>query len=231
MKKKEKKNIRMYSSPAYTGNAIREIGRAEERRAQAKKDKVRLIRDIIIAIIVGVLIGTFVDRRQPSTTKEVGNESNLSNSESYSSSSSWHEASARYDLSSGSSLTYNGVLFYNFDAYATKGFDIATNSIASGVGDYGFTVSISNPDTASIAFYNNTSEDIVPLEVTIEFPENNIYYSCDELDDWNHEVSGYSSCVDGFGLVTVNYSTNVTLALGVYKQGDQLYAFDMNNAK
>ena len=105
MKKKEKKNIRMYSSPAYESNAIIKIGIAEERRAQAKKDKVRLIRDIIIAIIVGVLIGTFVDRRQPSTTKEVGNESNLSNSESYSSSSNWHEASARYDLSSGSSLT------------------------------------------------------------------------------------------------------------------------------
>ncbi len=144
--------------------------------------------------------------------------------------STWHEVTDRFDLKQENVLYYGDYKLTKFNSKSCIGVDIGSNSVIDDIADYGFTISIFDSDVVYLEFYNNTSDSIYPVELSVEQWDSN-YYDTDVADMVDYVLSGYSEGSNGFGLVTMTFSTGNYLTMGIYKEDDQLYAFNIDLAE
>lgn len=249
MKKTTRKNIRMYSSPAYTGNAIRQIGIAEKRRAQAKKDKVRLIRDIIIAIVVGVLIGFLtgcqaetaqtapvteqtVDANDvvetPSSATEPANiESTTPAEETHempTATGSWHNATKSHDITVNTILKYDDKAICNFNDTIAVGVCAESDVVSTTETESGFILSVIDDDSVKVSFYNYGTDYIKPTKLTAEM---SVEDYVDDTGATEYTIAGYSACENGFGVIEMTLSNGYVIRAGILREDGKLYAANL----
>ena len=191
----------------------------------------RIILLLVLAVIVFLIIGEITERWQEHRSK-----SQESSSEEYweeraykvpDAQSSWVEVSEEYNIGPDAELTYNDRRFVNFSDAAVRGVDAtAPAEIRTDEADRGFKLMVMDADTVYAQAYNHTDEDIKPLYVQVQSWDGDYEAPIVEGDE-GVIISGYKNAPDGFGCLVMYFSNGESLALGVYKQNGNLYAFNI----
>ena len=138
----------------------------------------------------------------------------------------WHESTKLHDgLNVNSALKFEDRLIWNFSDCTAVGQSATDDVTTATEADYGFIIRVIDNDTVIVDPYDNSDTGIVPITVTAEVGSGD-YTSTETLD--THEITGYSDCVNGLGLVKVTFSDNIILTAGVFKENDRLYAVNIN---
>ena len=141
--------------------------------------------------------------------------------------SSWVEVSEEFYIGPDAELTYNNRRFINFSDEAVRGVDAAApTDIRTDEADRGFRLIVMDDDTVYAQAYNNTNEDIIPLGVQVQSWDGDYEVPIVEGDE-GVIITGYKDAPDGFGFLVMYFSNGDSLALGVYKQNGDLYAFNI----
>ena len=138
----------------------------------------------------------------------------------------WHESTKLHDgLNVNSALKFEDRLIWNFSNCTAVGQSATDNVTTATEADYGFIIRVIDNDTVIVDPYDNSDTGIVPVTVTAEVASGD-YTSTETLD--TYEITGYSDCVNGLGLVKVTFSDDIILTAGVFKENDRLYAVNIN---
>ena len=138
----------------------------------------------------------------------------------------WHESTKLHDgLNVNSALKFEDRLIWNFSDCTAVGQSATDDVTTATEADYGFIIRVIDNDTVIVDPYDNSDTGIVPITVTAEVGSGD-YTSTETLD--TYEITGYSDCVNGLGLVKVTFSDNIILTAGVFKENDRLYAVNIN---
>lgn len=138
----------------------------------------------------------------------------------------WHESTKLHDgLNVNSALKFEDRLIWNFSDCTAVGQSATDNVTTATEADYGFIIRVIDNDTVIVDPYDNSDTGIVPVTVTAEVASGD-YTSTETLD--TYEITGYSDCVNGLGLVKVTFSDDIILTAGVFKENDRLYAVNIN---
>lgn len=138
----------------------------------------------------------------------------------------WHESTKLHDgLNVNSALKFEDRLIWNFSDCTAVGQSATDDVTTATEADYGFIIRVIDNDTVIVDPYDNSDTGIVPVIVTAEIASGN-YTSTETLD--TYEITSYSDCVNGLGLVKVTFSDNIILTAGVFKENDRLYAVNIN---
>ena len=138
----------------------------------------------------------------------------------------WHESTKLHDgLNVNSALKFEDRLIWNFSDCTAVGQSATDDVTTATEADYGFIIRVIDNDTVIVDPYDNSDTGIVPVTVTAEVASGD-YTSTETLD--TYEITGYSDCVNGLGLVKVTFSDDIILTAGVFKENDRLYAVNIN---
>ena len=138
----------------------------------------------------------------------------------------WHESTKLHDgLNVNSALKFEDRLIWNFSDCTAVGQSATDDVTTATEADYGFIIRVIDNDTVIVDPYDNSDTGIVSITVTAEVGSGD-YTSTETLD--TYEITGYSDCVNGLGLVKVTFSDNIILTAGVFKENDRLYAVNIN---
>lgn len=138
----------------------------------------------------------------------------------------WHESTKVHDsLNVNSALKFEDRLVWNFSDCTAVGQSATDDVTTATEADYGFIIRVIDNDTVIVDPYDNSDTGIVPVTVTAEVASGD-YTSTETLD--TYEITGYSDCVNGLGLVKVTFSDDIILTAGVFKENDRLYAVNIN---
>ena len=136
----------------------------------------------------------------------------------------WHSSTKEHNITVDSILSYDGGAIWNFNDCTAVGAGITSHVIVPTEADYGFIVTVIDSNTVEVKPYNNTSEYIVPVKVTAELSTGNLE-STESYESYT--ITGYDSCTNGFGAITVGFSDGYEMTAGVFKENGRLYAVNM----
>lgn len=192
---------------------------------------VRSIIFIVLGVVVFLAIGYISDKwsehrskTQESSSEEYWEERAYQVPEAP---SSWVEVSEEYYIGPDAELTYNGRRFVNFSDSAVRGVDSSSpGEVRTDEADHGFRLQVMDADTVYAQGYNYTNEDIKPVYVQVQSWDGDYEVPIIEGDE-GVLISGFKDAPDGFGFLLMYLSNGESLALGLYKQNGDLYAFNI----
>lgn len=120
-----------------------------------------------------------------------------------------------------------GYALYNFNSCAAVGISDANRGIRETETDYGFVLKVLDADSVSIHIYNNTNQQILP--VTLKTQQNN-GNETQKMKEADLVIRGYASQKNGYGAVSVQFANGRTVDMGVYKNGNLLYAVNRSRS-
>ncbi|WP_022772204.1 transglutaminase-like domain-containing protein [Butyrivibrio sp. AE2015] len=139
---------------------------------------------------------------------------------------SWHIYQHDNPISVNTVINYHGKGLSNFGKVVAVGTGIRKNDgIVPTEADYGFVANVIDKDTISIENYNNTDKDVKTTLIYVEKSDGN---HTNKFSDYEL-ISGYSKCDDGFGYITVTFSTGKELSIGVLKFDEDLYVCNIED--
>lgn len=141
--------------------------------------------------------------------------------------STWHLVTEVYNPTVDTVIKDGKEGLYNFYTTAAVGTGTGkSDGIVTVEAGYGFVAKVLNNDEIKITCYNNTTETILPKTVTAESP----YGDKTSALQATKSISGYGKVANGFGHVTVEFSTGKSLTVAVYKENDKLYVCNVAKA-
>lgn len=141
--------------------------------------------------------------------------------------SSWVALTDKYDIGDGAEISFKeyGLRLFNFGDTAMISVDLKDNALTNLEADYGFSIIITDSDTAWVSAYDNTDDGIVPLEISVQRWDGDYQ---EPFYEESVKISGFKEAPDGLGFVNVSFSNGDTLELGIFKQGNELKAFNLS---
>ncbi len=169
--------------------------------------------DLLVLVIVAVIVGVVIFFAGDSKTE-----------------SSWVALTEQYDIRDDAEITNEeyGLRLFNFADTAMIGVDLEENVLTNLEADYGFSIYITDDDTAWVSAYDHTDEEIVPLEISVQRWDGD---TKEPFDEESVKLSGFREAPDGLGFVRVSFSNGDTLELGIIKQDNELKAFNISSTK
>lgn len=140
----------------------------------------------------------------------------------------WRESSKPHDISPDLLIKYdeNNVIM-NFNDCAAVGASLRSDVITTSEADYGFELTVLDTDRVNVRIYNNTDEYVNAKAVYADLASGT--YELSERADGEYMISGYKDCPNGLGNVTVVFTNDQILSMGVFKENDTLYAVNIQD--
>jgi hypothetical protein len=114
-----------------------------------------------------------------------------------------------------------GYALYNFNSCSAVGISDANRDIRETETDYGFVLKVLDADSVSIHIYNNTNQKILPVILKAQRSGGN---ETKQMKEPDLVIRGYASQKNGYGVISVQFANGRTVDMGVYKNGNLLYA-------
>ena len=143
-------------------------------------------------------------------------------------SETWHSYSKSEAFTTDCIIEYEGKALYNFNDTVAVGSGIRkTDDVVPVEADYGFIAKVKNNNTVSITAYDYTNSNISPVRITVERPTG--MSTTDLKGNKKCSVNGYSNYPNGFGYITIDFSTGKSLNIAILKDYKNLYVCNVED--
>lgn len=224
---------KMYS-PEYESYLRIENERLQERKEAARRERLKWIRDMIIAIILGIIIGIITEYGNIGAKKETTAPQTLPSvsvrpveskqtklHEAPTAKGSWKNSTKPHDITVNTILKYDGNAIYNFGKTVAVGICEQNDIVSTAETESGFILSVTNDDSVKVTFYNNGTDYIMPTKLIVQMPAKDYV---DETGKTEYIIKGYKNCTNGFGKIQMTLSNGHNLSCGVLRENGKLYA-------